>query len=53
MDLHLVLLVVVAAAVAYLMTLAGVEKRAIEWKRASRRCPSCGRAGRDCSCLAQ
>jgi hypothetical protein len=27
-----------------------VEKRAIEWKHAARRCPSCGRAARDCSC---
>jgi hypothetical protein len=45
-----VLLVLVAAGVAYLMTLAGFEKRAIEWKHAARRCPSCGRAARDCSC---
>jgi NADH pyrophosphatase NudC (nudix superfamily) len=34
---------VAAAGVAYLMTVAGVGKHVLEWRRSSRRCPSCGR----------
>lgn len=50
-PLHLTIVFLVAAGVAYLMMVAGVSKRALEWKRASRICPSCGRdAFRDCIC---
>lgn len=34
---------VAAAGVAYLMTLAGVGKHALEWRYVTRRCPACGR----------
>jgi hypothetical protein len=45
------LLFLVGFGVAYLMMFAGVSKRAVEWKRASKICPSCGRdAFRDCNC---
>jgi hypothetical protein len=47
---HLILLFLVSAAAVYLMMVAGVTKHALEWKRASRICPSCGRATRDCRC---
>jgi hypothetical protein len=48
--LHLTFLCLVAGGVAYLMTLAGVAKRALEPKRTPRICPSCGRATSHCSC---
>jgi hypothetical protein len=48
--LHLVFLFLVVAGVVYLMMLAGVNKRALELKRARRICPSCGRTTRDCRC---
>ena len=36
-------LAAVTCAIGYLMTLAGVNKSALEWKRRRRACPSCGR----------
>ena len=50
MDLHVILLLLLTAGVAYLMTAAGVSKRALEWKHRDGVCPSCGRNRRDCSC---
>jgi NADH pyrophosphatase NudC (nudix superfamily) len=43
LDLHLVLLAVITLAVGYVMTVAGLQKSALEWKRRRRICPSCGR----------
>ncbi len=40
----------VAAGAIYLMMAAGVQKRALEWKRTTRACPSCGARSRDCRC---
>jgi len=49
--LHLIFLFLLFAGFAYLMMFAGVKKSALEWKRATRICPSCGRdASRDCRC---
>jgi ribosomal protein L37AE/L43A len=46
-------LVVVASTmgIGYLMTVSGVFKNALEWRRRRRICPSCGREihGRTCS----
>ena len=44
MQLHmnLVMLAVVTLAVGYFMTVAGLQKSALEWKRRRRICPSCG-----------
>ncbi|HYX89006.1 MAG TPA: hypothetical protein VE753_06525 [Gaiellaceae bacterium] len=41
-----------SAGAALLMTLSGVRKNALEWKRRRRICPSCGRERRGgaCSC---
>jgi hypothetical protein len=43
-DPHLLILGVSTACVGYLMTVAGVQKSALEWRRRRRTCPSCGRA---------
>jgi hypothetical protein len=44
---------VAAALVAgYLMTVAGVQKRALRWRRPPRRCPACRHEQRDCTCRA-
>jgi hypothetical protein len=47
---HLIALVAAAILATNLIMLAGVWKRALEWKHASRNCPSCGRHRRDCQC---
>jgi len=49
---HLATLLVSTAGVGVLMSLAGLQKSALEWKRRRRICPSCGRRlrGRHCSC---
>ncbi len=49
---HFAILVVSTAGVGLLMSLAGLQKNALEWKRRRRVCPSCGRElrGRTCSC---
>jgi hypothetical protein len=43
LDTNIAALVAVTWAVGYLMTLAGLGKSALEWKRRRRVCPSCGR----------
>jgi hypothetical protein len=45
-------LLATSAGVGLLMVMAGVQKRMLQWRFGRRRCPSCGRAARDCSCLA-
>jgi NADH pyrophosphatase NudC (nudix superfamily) len=47
-----VLLLASMAGVGFLMVVAGVEKRALEWRRRRRICPGCGRRipGRICNC---
>jgi hypothetical protein len=49
-DPHLALFFATTTGAAFLMMLAGVQKRALEWRRRRRVCPSCGRpiAGRTC-----
>ena len=42
---------VAAALIAgYLMTVAGVEKRMLRWRRRPKRCPACRHEQRDCVC---
>ena len=43
---------VAVAGVSLLMTLAGVQKNTLEWKRRRRKCPACGRhlVTRRCGC---
>jgi hypothetical protein len=49
-DPQLALLFATTTAAAFLMMLAGVQKRALEWRNRRRLCPSCGRRidGRIC-----
>jgi NADH pyrophosphatase NudC (nudix superfamily) len=49
---HLTILLVSTAGVGVLMSFAGLQKSALEWKRRRRVCPSCGRElrGRRCGC---
>jgi NADH pyrophosphatase NudC (nudix superfamily) len=49
---HLTILLVSTAGVGVLMSLAGLQKSALEWKRRRRICPSCGHQvrGRRCGC---
>jgi hypothetical protein len=42
-DPHLALLFATTTGAAFLMMVAGVQKRALEWRRRRRVCPSCGR----------
>jgi hypothetical protein len=47
-----VLLVASTTGVGFLMIVAGLEKRALEWRNRRRTCPGCGRRipGRTCNC---
>jgi NADH pyrophosphatase NudC (nudix superfamily) len=47
-----VLLLASTTGVGFLMVVAGLEKRALEWRRRRRICPGCGRRipGRICNC---
>jgi NADH pyrophosphatase NudC (nudix superfamily) len=49
---HIVILASSMAGVGLLMSWAGVQKSALEWKRRRRICPSCGHElrGRACGC---
>ena len=42
-DPHIVTLVVATLGAGWLMTLAGLQKNALEFRRRKRHCPSCGR----------
>lgn len=51
MYVHTLFLSVLVVVIAYVMVLAGVKKRALEWRHRGRVCPSCGRdAARGCRC---
>ena len=54
MTLHIALFAVITLGVGYVMTLAGLQKSALEWRRRRRTCPSCGRqiVARTCPCSA-
>jgi len=43
LDPQLALLFVLTTGVGFVMLTAGVQKRALEWRRRRRLCPSCGR----------
>jgi hypothetical protein len=51
-DPHIAVFAVITAGVGYVMTLAGLQKSALEWKRRRRTCPACGRElqRRTCAC---
>jgi len=51
---HLATLVIATLAIGWLMTIAGLQKSALELKRRRRICPSCGRRidARTCSTCA-
>jgi hypothetical protein len=54
LDPHLAAMAAATLVVGWLMTLAGLHKSALEWRRRRRICPSCGREIRanSCSCTA-
>jgi hypothetical protein len=51
-DLHTTILVVATLAAGWLMTMSGLQKSALEWRKRRRICPSCGRIIQHgtCSC---
>jgi NADH pyrophosphatase NudC (nudix superfamily) len=51
-DPHLAIVMVSTLGVGVLMSIAGLQKSALEWKRRRRFCPSCGHQlrGRRCAC---
>jgi NADH pyrophosphatase NudC (nudix superfamily) len=51
-DPHFAALIALIAGVGLLMSLSGVQKSALEWRRRRRICPSCGHElrGRACGC---
>jgi NADH pyrophosphatase NudC (nudix superfamily) len=51
-DPHMAVLVASIAGVGLLMSLAGLQKSTLEWRRRRRICPSCGHElrGRTCGC---
>jgi NADH pyrophosphatase NudC (nudix superfamily) len=51
-DPHIVVLAAATTGVGLLMSLAGLQKSALEWKRRRRVCPSCGHEVRGglCGC---
>jgi NADH pyrophosphatase NudC (nudix superfamily) len=50
LDPHFAALLVSTAGAGLLMSLAGMHKSALEWKRRRRICPSCGHEQRNCGC---
>ena len=51
LDPNLAVVAVVTSGIGYLMVITGIGKSMLEWRRAARMCPGCGRAisGRVCS----
>jgi hypothetical protein len=51
MSAQLMILLISTSVIGYLMTFAGLQKNALEFRRRRRVCPSCGREihGRTCS----
>jgi hypothetical protein len=43
MDPHVALITLLTLGIGYVMTQAGLQKSALEWRRRRRVCPSCGR----------
>jgi hypothetical protein len=54
MTLHIASLALLTLSVGWLMTLAGMQKSILEWRKRRRTCPLCGReiVARTCSCRA-
>ena len=52
LDPNIALLTTITCGVGYLMTIAGLSKRALELRRRQRMCPSCGREIQARVCLA-
>jgi hypothetical protein len=44
LDPNVAFIAFVTCGVGYVMTVAGIQKSALEWKRRRRVCPSCGRS---------
>jgi hypothetical protein len=44
LDPNIAFIALVTCGVGYVMTVAGIQKSALEWKRRRRVCPSCGRS---------
>jgi hypothetical protein len=44
LDPNIALIAVITCGVGYVMTIAGIQKSALEWRRRRRVCPSCGRS---------
>jgi hypothetical protein len=49
-DPHILLIAVTTLVAGWLMTTAGLQKSALEWRRRRRICPSCGRDIRRAGC---
>jgi hypothetical protein len=49
-SLHLDYFFLLPLAFAYLMMVAGVQKRMLEWRRNPHACRGCGRSPRKCTC---
>jgi hypothetical protein len=51
LDPNMAVVAVVTSSIGYLMVMSGIGKSMLEWRRAARMCPGCGRAirGRVCS----
>jgi hypothetical protein len=49
-SLHVAYLFLLPLAFAYVMMVAGVQKRVLEWRRSPRACRGCGRPPRTCTC---
>ena len=43
LDPNIAALAIVTTGIGYLMVVAGLHKSMLEWRRATRSCPSCGR----------
>ena len=53
LDPQIAVFAIVTMGVGYVMTVAGIHKNALEWRRRARTCPSCGHAisQRVCKCV--
>jgi hypothetical protein len=49
-DPHIAVIATVTMGVGYVMAIAGLQKNALEWRRRSRTCPSCGHSIRERTC---
>jgi hypothetical protein len=50
LDPHIVVLLLSTTAAGLLMSIAGLRKNGLEWRRRRRICPSCGREVRGSAC---